>query len=382
MGQSEEESPIKEACAMKKHGVLYCDECRKDLTITMNWRCPLCGMIFCDICCGLTPEPPTPQDAAAGIVMMGGGVAECPNCVNELCEGAKEGDLDKVRRLLANGVDVNKKGRSGFGFTVMHMAASREIVELAMANGADINVQDYEGKTPLHHRIEGRTHLRGDHRELAETLIEHGANVEARDHKGDTPLHSAALDNESLTALLLDQGADINVRNDDGWTPLHIALGPHASSDVVLLLLERGADVNAARKFSRTPLHDVRTAEKARLLLRHGASMDARDDSVWTPLHCAAYYGYQEVAEELLKHGADVNSEASGRTPLDLAIDRWSYDKGRESFPRVRKRADLVRLLRRHGGKRRDKAQSGCLGSLLLLSFLAFAVAASLAFLC
>ena len=66
--------------------------------------------------------------------------------------------------------------------------------------------------------------------------------------------------------------------------------------------------------------------------------MNAKTGDGTTPLHNAAIYGHNEVAELLIANGADVNAKNDdSNTPLDSAIK----DKHTET-------ADL---LRKHGGK-------------------------------
>ncbi len=45
----------------------------------------------------------------------------------------------------------------------------------------------------------------------------------------------------------------------------------------------------------------------ARLLIRHGARLDAFDEGGNTPLHAAVLAGHYECAQELVHYGADVN---------------------------------------------------------------------------
>ena len=59
----------------------------------------------------------------------------------------------------------------------------------------------------------------------------------------------------------------------------------------------------------------------ARLLLDHGATVNAQTPQLRTPLHFASQRGSQECARLLLNHGADSNvQDAAGDTPLHLAF--------------------------------------------------------------
>ncbi len=57
-----------------------------------------------------------------------------------LCEGAKRGDLEKINLLIAEGADVNMTDTAGV--TPLHFAADRghkEVVQLLISKGADVN---------------------------------------------------------------------------------------------------------------------------------------------------------------------------------------------------------------------------------------------------
>jgi ankyrin repeat protein len=60
------------------------------------------------------------------------------------------------------------------------------------------------------------------HKEIVELLISKGADVNAKTDKGgSTPLHTA--DNKEIAELLIAEGADVNAKNDGGKTPLDYA---------------------------------------------------------------------------------------------------------------------------------------------------------------
>ncbi|UCF14177.1 MAG: ankyrin repeat domain-containing protein, partial [Phycisphaerales bacterium] len=93
--------------------------------------------------------------------------------------------------------------------------------------------------------------------------------------------------------------------------------------DQVKLNLSLGADVNAKEKYG-TALHAAAGrghTEIARLLIAHGAEVNAKAEIGWTPLHYAALYGRTKTAELLIAKGADVNVENNeGWTPISFAL--------------------------------------------------------------
>ncbi len=78
-------------------------------------------------------------------------------------------------------------------------------------------------------------------------LLDSGADVNVRDTDGLSPLHLAASNNEKLDVikLLLNKDANVNVRDVNGCTPLHFAARNNKNPDVITALLEKGADGKA-----------------------------------------------------------------------------------------------------------------------------------------
>ena len=131
---------------------------------------------------------------------------------------------------------------------------------------------------------------------------------------------------------------DPNVQQKDWETPLHFACF-QGKPEIARLLLDHGAQVNAKNYQGEIPLHLVSRGEYdspdegvrvAKLLLEHGTDMNARDEFGWTPLHSASYNGRHEISQFLLLRGAKVKLEnCLGETALHLVREgRYGIQDG------------------------------------------------------
>ena len=107
---------------------------------------------------------------------------------------------------------------------------------------------------------------RGDEKSIREILAA-GADKDVRDAFGATPLHLAMFQsNLAVVKLLLDYGFDPNaVASRNGFTPLHNAVAAN-NADAARLLIQYGADKNIKCGNGLTPLDKARKEEKRALI--------------------------------------------------------------------------------------------------------------------
>ena len=87
---------------------------------------------------------------------------------------------------------------------------------------------DYE-ETPLHLAVKQY------HKEIAELLIAEGADVNASNNWAETPLHHAAYWGLDLAELLIAKGANVNAKIRNGQTPLDLAIERNRTATADLL---------------------------------------------------------------------------------------------------------------------------------------------------
>jgi len=171
---------------------------------------------------------------------------------------------DVVKLLIARGVVVDHYYKTGYP---LHNAYNKEVAEILIAGGANVNENDSHKGTALHIAAEK------GYQDIAELLIDRGANVNAIDLKAETALHKAAYyGHKDIVKLLIDSGTSVNENDFDSETALHEA-AKQGYKDIVELLIAKGADLNASDEYGRTPI-DVASQypDIVELLRKHGAS--------------------------------------------------------------------------------------------------------------
>lgn len=281
------------------------------------------------------------------------------------------GKMSEVKQRFSNSDQINQKNSQGQ--SLLHIAALRndaEMVQFLLALGADTEIRDAAGDTPLSAAITA------DCFDSVKVLAGAGSNIYSRnsvgvsiaelarrkgpdglasiitaktviqqDSEGKTLLHHAVdmLDTAAV-AQILAAGGNLAMIDKAGDTPLSLAYkkpSESASATIAADLLLAGAEPlrgdftyfetsilkrNPGMRFEegRTPLHIA--SEKGHTgyvayLLSKSVQVNAKDVASSTPLHEAVRNGRIDCTDLLLKAGADPDpKDSSGNTPLHLVM--------------------------------------------------------------
>lgn len=198
-----------------------------------------------------------------------------PRNSDNFINACRSGDLERVKRLIEGGIDVNLRSHKG-GRTGLMLAARknhREVVEFLLASGSDVNlVGGRSGKTALIRAAElGNI-------EITRMLADHGSNLDIRSKiSGKTALmNSAEYGFLEIAGYLLEKGAGVHFIDRDGRTALLLALNAVNKNayEIVEMLIQAGANVNVVDKSGASPLdraREFRLKDCEELLMSHGA---------------------------------------------------------------------------------------------------------------
>lgn len=268
----------------------------------------------------------------------------------------------------------------------LHLAAGRghvDVVFALLSRGAFVDSQDFSGEIPLHYATKSRKlavydwfsapnlpdlydvnvqqHFEVNTMLVIKMLCEYKTEVNTRRNDGTAPIHLAIRRKSTEAAnILLDRGASTSILDGTMSTPLYLALrqchykladriiqsekridmddatvsklllnaARQGSMETAKILLEAGVDINSTYGLNvELPLYVA--AEKnfpdiVRLLIEHGADIEARSRDGNTALHIAALNQSEQALKAILELGAGVNtiSAFNGRPALQIAAEK------------------------------------------------------------
>lgn len=290
---------------------------------------------------------------------------------------------------LAGGIPNYLQTRTKWGNTALMFAARHghpEVVQLLISNGAQVNVYNKNGLTPL--LLAGY----GNQIAVIDLLLKHGAeigvpvspryvparrssilvkgyskiieylsntkqniSVHMKAKNGYISLFAALEEGEyRLIELQLQNGANTNERNDRGDSILSIAAA-NENFSLVKLLLQRNADLESQNDAGETPLMIasslMQTWERRRcidVLIDHGANMEACDKKGDTALIKCARFGYLSNMTQLVTRGADIEArDTSGFMVLAIYPVKHYFDEGYHRIHMVKFLVDELAKSRR-----------------------------------
>jgi len=281
-----------------------------------------------------------------------------------LAAAVEQGDLARVRALIAQGADPN--ARRVDGTTALHAAVQADrldLVQALLAAGAVAGAADRYGVTPLYlASLNGSAGIVG-------RLLDAGVDPNTADPTGETALMTAARTGvPAALRILLDRGARVDARDPEFQQTALMIAAREGHAPAVQLLLERKADPNAQTRKGPLPpfvppckgtgcgsegvginrgglpdrgrrleakggmtplLYAARDGQvdAARLLVAAGADLELPDVNGIRPLLTAALNNQLDVARLLVDHGALVNADDFwGRSPLWAAVESRNLD--------------------------------------------------------
>ncbi|CAK7316060.1 Ankyrin repeat and SOCS box protein 2 [Vulpes lagopus] len=241
-----------------------------------------------------------------------------------LHESVSRNDLEVMEILVSRGAKVESK--NAYGITPLFVAAQSgqlDALRFLAKYGADINTQASDSASALYEAC------KNEHEDVVEFLLSQGADANKANKDGLLPLHIASKKgNYRIVQMLLPVTSRTRVRR-SGVSPLHLAA--ERNHDAVLrALLGARFDVNAPLAPERARLYEDRRSSAlyfavvnnnvpaTELLLRAGA--DPNRDLI-SPLLVALRLGCLRSVRLLLDHGADIDARiASHPTAFPATI--------------------------------------------------------------
>jgi uncharacterized protein len=218
---------------------------------------------------------------------------EYPLATHSFVEAVRCGDVVAVRALLAAAPELVAAARKLTGESIVLPAVYRCRLDVAVLVAERTELDAFEAAAV------------GCIPRLVSLLDVTPTIVRERMPNGWTIAHLAAFAGQS-TALrqILDAGGDPNatVRDAMANTPLHLAVTGVVNPSVIELLIRRGATPNARAASGITPLHNAASrgaATAIELLLRFGADPSAHMDTGQTPAMIASAKNHTIIARRL-----------------------------------------------------------------------------------
>ncbi len=276
------------------------------------------------------------------VMLLWGLLAVSPSVAQDLREPVRRGDIERVKKLLASGADVNESYENQI--TPIFAANTPEMVKLLVAHGAKLELRSAAScQSPIECAAENyyrRKDERPKWKQIVQILRDAGAKYTI-----DTAIYMN--DIEFIKKELASDDSWVNKTQGSGTVPLQLA-ARIGRVEICKLLLEHDADPDSFASGYGWPIicQAVDHPEVVKLLIQNHANLKRRitwwggssgirivgDEA--TALHYAVGAGNLESVKLLVEAGLDPSAtDNQGQTPLHIAIrcERWWHIYGRDT---------------------------------------------------
>lgn len=237
---------------------------------------------------------------------------------------AKKNKTVALRYLVGNGADVNIS--DALGYTPLHYVIQNENVKMIpflVRFGACVDATSKAGVTPLHLAAKCRNH------KVHKRLLEFAPEVLMMDDNQDTPIHVSAFRNcpDTIQAILNVAEDVLDYQNHAHETPLAIACRNN-NFESVKVIVEEGASQMSIDIKQRDAVHIAATLRDTKIIeylikFDHTVVHSKCIKKSATPLHYACKAGNSATITLLLAAGAKIDKkDKHGRTPLCYATKK------------------------------------------------------------
>jgi ankyrin repeat protein len=213
----------------------------------------------------------------------------------EFLVAARSGDLDKVKKFVAKGIDTDAKGEDGG--TALHAASTwgrlNTVQYLIETCHVHAEAKTNAGRTALHNACEsGKLNI------VHFLMKKCQVYKEAKDETGWTPLHCASANGHlNIVQFAIEKcHVDKESKTNGGWTPLHFACG-NGHCKVVQYLIEECHVIAEATDNDGQTAYDIARRQNQSSVLQYLEK--ARADSTTTKINCVDSAKGNTVADQV-----------------------------------------------------------------------------------
>ena len=271
-----------------------------------------------------------------------------------ILEACKEGDIRRVEDMIKKGVDLDSKLPNGNTCLMIALLNGHEnIAELLVRNGANVDIKNDDGVSPIFLCIEQKNWRIPDESgyslkidDLLKLLIQKTNDINFQEKKTGRTVLSELLthvrDNDEMVNLILDKNPDLNLQDNLGETALmHAITNDYKIYQTIRKLLERGADVNQSDTSGKTTLmHAILNNNPGKEyedivieIIHKSSNVDIQDNDGFTALRYSSHsFGTEDCSNQINKllisktRNINLQEKVWGRTVLMQILWRTEGD--------------------------------------------------------